>query len=378
MNFTRTGLVLVASLAIGGCSIPDTAAKGPRPLKDTLELYGVRSEVLPSGDGEIVVVPVWGARVMGVMLGGENALWTTPDLPGKDWNKGGWRTWYAPEGHEKGVFWDVGFKNWTCPPQVDNGDYRPIAPPRPGVLAYESSFQVTTNDGTPYSLRFRREIGALANPLAGDPLWDGLKGRVGFAGVAFAHALQNRSRTVIDREIGLWSLVQVRGRGTAIIPVTEGDGSVKKVYRDYYEPIPEDRRALQGGAFTFFLDGSRRYKVGVPADRTGGLVGWLTKFPSGAGLLLVQRFAVDPAAKYIDRPKDAPATNGDPFQCYNHLSGGPEGFSELECHAPSVRLEPDGEQVFPVELFVYRGDAEDLKKVASKLLGVDVGKVKIF
>lgn len=371
---------LLVPLAIVACAATSSGggrAGGDRGrLLDFLKSHAIAHDEVAAGNGSLLVVPAWGARVIGAFFDGDNVFWVPPDLSDpKEWNKGGARTWLAPEGHAKGFFFDKTWApdKWSCPAAIDPGQYQPAEAARAGGLAYANELRALSNDGTPYHLRVTREIGSLPNPVSPDVAPPSVK----YVGFRFAHRLKNLSDRTIHQEIGLWSLIMVKPGGTMVVPVkADAEGGL---YRDnYYERVPPGWITDNWSALTMKVAGPPRYKIGVPAARCRGLTGSITALPDGSWQAIVKRFPWDPHAVYADRPQGEPKSNGDPIQTYNHKEGGAMAFYELECHAPAFTLKPQEEREHPIEILIYRGPEEPIKKIASALFGVNVETLKLY
>ncbi len=338
-------------------------------LKAAAEETGVPLHALAGDGGCAVVVPAWGGRILFLGTGEANTLWTSPDFANNGlWpaNYGGCRSWFSPEGGPKGIYFSADWSDWQCPPAMDPGDYKPVGETNGRRIALENQFQATSNDGTAYHLRMGRtvELGAAPDLPEG----------VACVPIHFAHSYVNLSDRTVDREIDLWHLVQIIPGGTILVPLAAGSD---QPYRDYFEPVPADRVAVQGACLSVAIDGARRYKLGVNQRSAAGAIAYLRTTGDTASLL-VKRFAVDAAGVYADRPEADQERNGDPIQLYNHMTGGPEGFGEIECHAPAVTLAPQARQEFSIELDLLEGPRNAVLEAGSALIDRDLAQVKLF
>ncbi len=340
-----------------------------RGLQEFAAAEGLALHLLAAADGTAVVVPAWGGRVIFLGPGDQNALWTNPDfkLAGQwGWNKGGARSWYSPEGGAKGVYFSADWSDWQCPPAIDPGDYRVLPGADSKHIALENEFKITTNDGSEYHLRLSRSVAVGAAPA--------VAGGVKSVPLTFSHGYKNLSPRTIHQEIDLWHIVQVNPAGTVLAPLRPGRDAP---YRDYFEPVPGARVAVQGGCLSVHLDGAKRYKLGLAAESTTGKIAYFR--PQGdQASMIVKRFTVAADGVYADRPQTEPDANGDPVQLYNHFSGGPEGFGEIECHGPAATLAPGETQDFTIEIVLLEGPREEVLAAGGRLLGVDTSAVKLF
>jgi Family of unknown function (DUF6786) len=340
---------------------PDATPSDRESIRAALDSHTIAFEEMASGDGSLLVVPAMGARLLGAFIDGTNAFWVHPGFAEPaTFGAGGDRTWLAPEGHEKGLFFREG--GWHMPPSLDPGRYEPAAAKSPGFRAWTTRVDTTAADGTRYLLGVTREIGPAPNPLAGADEAAGL--RLRFVGAVVRSRMKNLDQRTVDREIGIWSIVVGKPEATIIVPVRPREAG--DAYRDsYYErPLP-DRLVERDGALALRAQGPPRTKASV-----GPLA-------AGTWQLVVNRFAVDPDGVYVDRPPDLPSANGDAAQVYNAPQPGPLNFFEMEAHAPAEVLKPGQEQEHALEILVYRGPKASILSAATRLLGVPVAKLPL-
>ncbi len=108
-------------------------------------------------------------------------------------------------------------------------------------------------------------------------------------------------------------------------------------------------------------------------------------------ILTAQRFAVDPAGTYLDKPEPpsgAAATgsasgtaalgNGDAAQAYNDPGTGDWAFCEIEAHAPAVELLPGESQAADIEILVARSDEQGMRRILSSELGFGAAAASAF
>lgn len=349
--------------------MPASPGSSMKDLVTYLDANGLESHTLCSEAGSVVVVPAWGGRIEFLGTSDENAIWTPPDfaVQGDDaWNKGGARSWFSPEGGDNGIYFSDDWKTWQCPAQMDPGTYR-VLNASPSRIEMENIFRATSNDGTKYHLAMGRDVELDTAP-------EDIADSVRCVSVHFAHSYKNLGTRTIKKEIDLWHLVQLRPEGTILVPLRAGDA---KPFRNYFEPVPEDRVAVGEHCLSLRIDGARRYKLGVPAERATGHIGYLRNSGETASLIL-KRFDIAPDGTYADRPEAAQNTNGDPIQMYNHLTGGAEAFGEIECHSPASTLQPGHGQVFAIQITLLEGPRDDVLASGSTLLGIDLNDVQIW
>ena len=338
-------------------------------LREFASAEGVEIHELHAGDGTAVVVPAWGGRIMFMGTGEANRLWTHPTLkPEGAWsfNKGGARSWYSPEGGDKGIYFSRDWSEWRCPAQMDPGSYVVAPDAAEDLISMANDFDATTNDGTQYALSMWREIESAERP--------GISAGVRCLPLRFSHSLRNLSERVIEKEIDLWHLVQVPAGGTIIVALNDGP---QQAWRNYFDPIPAERMAEGGAGLCVKIDGELRYKLGVSAERAAGAMGYF--LPQGhEASALVKLFDVEADATYADRPEADQQSNGDPVQLYNHFTGGAQAFGEIECHSPAATLAHGHVYTFVIDLLLLEGPRDTVLHDTCALMGVEVGDVEVF
>lgn len=336
--------------------------------KEDIEFYLFERE---NGNG-FVVVPSFGARIMGAFIEGENLFWTHPDLKK---GQGGQRTWISPEGGDKGFIFKPDWSGNRDFSMLDPGNYKVISCQNNRSIALKNSFRTISNDGKEdYNLELTREMSFAENPLEKDP--DFKNSDLKFLGIDFVHKLKNRGERILDRVIGLWALIQIIPQGTMIVPVEKPS---PEVYRgNYFEPLPPEFVRLNRESISFFVHGSRRYKIGIKPEYAKGSIAYISKNPAGEFYIVMMNFPVDKNAKYPDRPRIEQHTNGDVIQIYSHLEKSPFAFGELECHSPSLYLLPEKEESFRIKIYILKGSKEWIIKAGKKLASDDFDKAYLF
>lgn len=319
-----------------------------------------------------IVVPKFGARIMGIFINGKNYLWNPPDILKA---QGGQRTWMGPEGGDKGFIFRPDWKGNRDFSMLDPGNYELVSYEENKFSSLQNTFKTTSNDGIEdYHFTITREMKATENPLKDDPEFR--KSDLKFSGVDFTHKLKNNGEKTLDRIVGLWCLTNITPQGTMIIPVND---VTEKAYRgNYFEPLPVEYVKANSDSFSFFIHGSRRYKVGIRPQSAKGAVCYLSKTEDGKYYIVMMKFPVYPDDRYADKPRTEQHTNGDAIQIYSHLEKPPFAFGELECHSPSFYLPSGKEESFNIKLYVYSGSLDWILKVGKKLVCPDFNKAYLF
>jgi hypothetical protein len=343
-------------------------------LESLLRASGISWRTVEEGDRWVTVAPALGARIMGAGIGRENAFWVPPSLSTRGWdeggNAGGQRTWIAPEAGPYGFF---SSEQWSVPVALDPGDFREQAA-TPGWLSFRSAFAAHAADGREFPVAITRRM-RLEPP--GDTARNLLR-------IRFQHELENTGASVIPNRVGLWSIIQLPcgEKGTILLRRTQDSGILP---RPYFTGLPPGVLRNTGAVSLLAVAGGRKYKIGIPAAGSAGVVAFLrrTRVPDdGAGwILAAQRFAVDPSGTYLDKPVTAgipAAGNGDAAQAYNDPGIGEMAFCEIEAHAPTATLSPGGNQKVDIDIMVARADEPGMREILSGELGFDAGADDAF
>jgi len=378
--------------AMASCSEQPEQAEAPltppansnQALLNALEGH-TETIILGDSDGpQIVLTPEISARVLGAAIDGandENLMWVDEtvldgsiwDTDPMFWNFGGLRTWTAPE--------DLFFVNaekdadsWFVPKSLDPAPFETVS-----VSATEASFKadmdLPANIGKTYSITIARTIKLLTEPPADSGK---LSSAIEYMGLEKIHSLTNRSDLVIGEDlpyICLWSLLQINPAGTTMVPVKEGVDP-KWAYREYFNPLG-DRLSIADNIISIKIDGKYRLKIGIRPEAAGEGLAYLRDNEDGTGILFIKEFPVDPEGIYVDKPWGKPSDYGDAIELYND-DGNMGGFTEIECHGPAQRLEKGASQSHTLTLHMFRGPLEELKAVASSVLGTDLSNAVYY
>ncbi len=336
--------------------------------KENIEFYIFEKE---KGTG-FIVVPSFGARIIGAFIDEENLFWTRPEIKK---GQGGQRTWISPEGGDKGFIFKPDWSGNRDFPMLDPGNYKVISYEKNKFISLKNSFTTISNDGKEnYNLELTREIGFTDTPLEKDPEFK--NSDLKFLSIDFTHKLKNNGEKILDRIIGLWCLIQIIPQGTMVVPVKEPS---QKAYRgNYFEPLPPEYVKLNSDSISFFVHGSKRYKIGISPEYAKGVIAYVSKNLKNEFYIVMMSFHVTSEAKYPDRPKSEQDTNGDAIQIYSHLEEPPLAFGELECHSPSLYLPPQKEEAFRIKIYILKGSKEWILKAGKKLVSSDFEKAYLF
>ncbi|MFB0566691.1 MAG: DUF6786 family protein, partial [Candidatus Aminicenantaceae bacterium] len=285
-----------------------------KTIIETLEKNNIKYYLFTNSQGnKFLVVPKFGARILAVSVEGENLFWTHPDILK---GQGGQRSWISPEGGVKGFIFKPDWSGNRDFSMMDPGNYNVGLYNENEYLVLTNTFKTTSNDREEnYDLTLTREFKHEEDPLKEEPEFKNLKYQ--YLGIDFVHKLINNSKKSLDRILGLWCLIQIPPKGTMIVPVHDVE---RPVWRGaYFEPVPEDYVKKNPDSFSFYIHGSRRYKVGIRPESAQGVICYVSKVKDDEASLVFMIFPVKPEARYVDRPKTEQETNGDAVQLYSHL-----------------------------------------------------------
>jgi hypothetical protein len=287
-------------------------------------------------------------------------------------NAGGERTWIAPETGPRGFFAGTDVSRWRVPAELDPGNYAEV-PDSEEWRSWRTELTAHAADGASFPIAITRSV-RIGQRQPRDP--------AGVLRLELRTTLHNVGPAAIDRRLGLWNIVQVPSAlpGTILIPLASNGKAA--ALRPYFVDLP--RGVLRADKDILYLKahGGARYKVGLPAASCAGCIAHLR--PSRAGSeerFVCLRFTVDAAETYLDKPKHDPrseAENGDPLQAYNDPGREECAFSEIEAHAPTVRLAPAESQSFLMEMFLATAPAAGMTELAEMLLSRPLDRTLLF
>jgi hypothetical protein len=273
-------------------------------LVGLLERTGIAYESFESGSRWMIVAPALAARIMGAGVGEENAFWVSTEISTLGWgeggNAGGQRSWLAPEAGPAGFFFSPDGSRWGVPLELDPGSYSPV-PEKGEWRGYRSAFTARAASGERYPIVLTRSMRILEGTDAG------LRGSA--LSIRFRHELTNAGTAIIDRRIGLWSILQLPcgEPGTVLFGLRAEPADAAAPLRPYFSSLPEGIAGYSGNLAWMRAGGGRKYKVGLPGAYSAGTVAFLRRSrvrraDDKTFLLTALSFNVDAAAAYLDKP----------------------------------------------------------------------------
>jgi hypothetical protein len=342
----------------------------------TLSAVGKPTELYQTGDGTRLLILPYGGRILGVFApdSEENFLWTNPALKSvesartyyanDDWqNSGGDRTWLAPEvDFFFPAFPNVDIAGYWQPRALDPGNYK-VAKTASGVKLTNRLSLEGFRSKKRAELEITKSVASAPNPLRHDVAIE--TGAVEYAGHTLLTSLKILGSNPQDAPlVGLWSLTQMPHQGELLIPTY-----FKSEPRIYFGLVdaPPDELVVGEHLIRFKMRAAGEHKIGVRALATTGRIGYT--YPTGSRrALIVRNFAVNPSGEYADVPWTEPEDRGYSTQACS-VSSKWGMFSELEYHVPAI----GGEMGLGLiedrsQLWAFRGAAQDIAKIARKLL----------
>ncbi len=344
-------------------------------LRNTLLGAGESNFTWQFEDGSEVLLLPHGGRILGLYPpgGGENFFWTHPDLEdpksaqrlfsSADWhNPGGDRTWLAPE---IDFFYPDYPKldRYVQPRALDAARYEVHSTGLAPVLRNTFRARLFRFD-TEAELMIEKEIWGAPNPLRYER---GFSGGLSYAGYTLRTSLKVLEARGTEARVGLWNLLQLPHKGELVVPVF-----ARPEPRVYFGNVGPEDLSVSEGLVVWRMRASGEHKIGIKAASTAGRAGYLY----GAGErwnLVVRNFGVNPSGEYVDVPAQEPRELGYVFQACS-IDSALGAFSELEYHAPAIRVAPEARSEDVSQLWAFRGSLEALEPVAAALLGYRRGE----
>lgn len=350
---------------------------------------------LRNANSAITIVPSWQARVMTSTAEGDHGFsfgWINRNLiasgklvPHINPFGGEERLWLGPEGGQFSIFFSKGksfvYDNWQTPAFLDTTPFQLISSTDSSAL-FGNDISTENYSGTVLKLRIEREITLLSEKEIHNLIHVDLKS-IKCVVYRSDNKLINKGEVKWERKTGLlsiWMLGMFNPSPSVIIviPVKPGDEQIigPKVNDNYFGKISGDRLKVSDDHIFFKADGKNRGKIGIPPLRATGVMG---SFDSDNRILtlLICRLP-DGKKDYVNSSWQIQENpfSGDALNSYNDgpLADGSQmgPFYELETSSPAADLKP-GESLSHIQYTLHlTGEAQELDKVARKVLGVSL------
>lgn len=344
-------------------------------ILETFDYCGLKYERLSVGDGWEIVITEHGGHVFGPFSDSypEGLFWIPasagePDefkslVDQKIWNIGGDRVWIAPE-----IQFNISDRSrfretLNTPKTIDPGSFAMTREEDRVFLSQEldlTSYNTVTGN---IHLAFSRMIHRAENPLRKLPACGQLMQSVSYCGFEQVLDLQGTSAEDIYAET--WDLLQIRPKGTLFIPMyTPLRGT------DHYEPAGDHEYVTERGV-CLRITGDSRYKIAYKSAVLTGRFGYLADSDGGQSALIIINYPNNPSAMYSEEPPLIEGDTGYSIHIYND-DGNSGGFAEMECNLQTIGR-PTGisRSIDRLTKWIFTGDTEQLRQIASVLLGYD-------
>ena len=358
----------------------------------------VETVELGGGDGPgLVIVPKYQGRVMTSTFDaskGDGIGWINYDVVAKGEFTphmtvfgGEDRIWLGPEGGQFSIYFPKGAEQdlnaWQTPLIVDTIAYDTVSQ-GPNEAVFSKSGSVTNFSGTEFKFEIQRAVELLHNDGIVASLGVDVPADVKSVAYESRNTLKNTGDKAWTKESGLlsvWILSQYKySKTTNVVAPYEAGAKGKVVTDDYFGKVPPERLKDMKGYLVFKCDGEYRSKIGLPPQRSKGVIGsW---DPARSLLTIVQ----------YNKPKDTDYVNSkwgkhqdDPFagDALNSYNDGPPTpgakplgpFYEVESSSPALALKPGQSYTHIHRTFHFTGPKESLQKIATAVLGVNLDDV---
>jgi len=337
-----------------------SAVVGKEQLIDSLK--DVSKVIELKNDTGSVIISEYGARILGVFIGGrQNPFWVNNSpreiIMNRDWRIGGNRLWVSPE---RNFFYKKpeSFEDWFCQVQLDPGNWKIVDSNEKSVTLEEDAVIEDFMNKTKVSLSLSRQIVICETSVKG---LDCIQLRV-------REALTVRNGVIGG--LNLWSITQVRpGKaGTVIVPTRPKAQPVH-----YFDAIPKSRLRVSRNHISFKIDGTAVYKLGVmPEDMPNpGCSSILYYVEHGRNevFLVSMRTLMAPESQEecLDVAKSNPQG---PRGCVQSYNSGPDlCFGEMELHfKPAVKIGNTWASYADYYIEVFAGSRGKILRVLRKVI----------
>jgi hypothetical protein len=285
--------------------------------------------------------------------------------------------------------------HYRTPPALNEGAWTVLSRPGEPAVRMMQSMELQNASGTRFELDAARDVRLLSaddfRKLFG-PAAAEIMGRAGSKTVGFetATTITNRGPDFAKQNglVSIWILGQMNASPQTVVIVPYKPGAEAElgpvVKSDYCGPLPADRLKILPEAVLFRADSRFRSKIGTSQRRARNVLGSID-FASGV-LTLVEFTMPDDPAKHIYLNNMCELPQAEPFQgdVANSYNDGPKqgggdpygAFYEIETVSPALELKT-GQSLKHCHRTVHvQADAETLRALAQKTLGVDLDLVR--
>lgn len=408
----RVLVILLAMTILGSCNndkkkpedVGDQASKFIKGTfgydLDFLKQYHKDLIVLGDENSQVIIAPAYQGRVMTSTADGDKCPsfgWINHDLIAskkiaEHMNAVGGeeRFWLGPEGGQFSIYFKKGtefkFDNWYVPKEIDSEPFD-LASSTKKEAIFKKQMHLENYSGNKFDLTVDRIIRFLDIRSINLALGINVPENVKVVGFESDNSITNNGTTVWNKNTGMlsiWilSMMNASDQTTVAIPYKQGDSAQlgKIVTDDYFGKVPVDRLHVENGMILLKADANHRSKIGISPKRALPIA---ASYDAVNNVLTIVQFTLhEGVSDYVNslwKLQDDPF-NGDAVNAYND---GPIDttqmgkFYEIESSSPAAALAPGYSMQHIHRVIHLKGTKEDLDKVAMKLLGISVDKIKL-
>ena len=353
-----------------------------------------------SAGAQVIVAPAYQGRVMTSTADGDIGLsfgWINHELiaSGKTTAHmsafgGEERFWLGPEGGQFSIYFQKGaefkFENWFVPKEIDTEPFDLISSTKTEA-SFRKEMHLENYSGNKFDLTVDRTVHFLDIPSINSALGIAVPENVKAVAFETDNRITNTGVNTWDKKTGalsIWilSMLNASEQTTVAVPYRPGDAAElgKIVTDDYFGKVAADRLRVDSGLVLFKADANYRSKIGLSPKRALPVV---ASYDAINHALTIAQFTLPAGAtEYVNslwKMQDDPFA-GDAVNSYNDgpidsLQMGK--FYEIESSSPAAMLAP-GKSLQHIHRTIHlKGSKEDLDKIALKVLGVTVDRMKL-
>lgn len=367
---------------------------------DFLKHYQKDIIVLGDSNSQLIIAPAYQGRVMTSTADGTKGSsfgWINHDLietqkPAPHMNAVGGeeRFWLGPEGGQFSIYFKKGvefkFDNWFVPKEIDTEPFDLVSSTNKEAI-FKKQMHLENYSGNKFDLTVDRIIRYLDRNAIRNALNTDIPESIKVVGFESDNSITNNGVNAWDKNTGMlsiWilSMMNAGDQTTVAIPYKQGDTLHlgKIVTDDYFGKVPEERLKVDSGLILFKADSHHRSKIGIPPKRALPVAG---SYDPVNNVLSIAQFTLhENVTDYVNSlwKIQADPFSGDAVNAYNdgQIDTKQMGnFYEIESSSPAAGLTPGSSMQHVHRIIHLKGTKEDLDKIAIKILGAGVDKIRL-
>lgn len=393
--------LLTLTLVLTACQSATTADKSSSVKKMADDTYaadkaflGQHTAVveLTSGNAKVIIVPKYQARVMTSTCQGDSGQsfgWInyalidsgkyTPHINafgGED------RFWMGPEGGQFALYFKKNdpfdLAHWQTPAVLDTVTYTMTSRSAKSA-SFEKSFSIQNYADTRFNVTVGRQITLLDKKEVEQLLTISIPS-VDCVGYLSANSIYNNGDQWKKNKgvLSIWLLSMMRASDETTVMIPYKNGGAKQVVDNYFGKVPAERLIKTDSVLYFKADAQFRSKIGIPPAIVKTLIG---SYDNLHNVLTVIKVDYKGDASYVNSAWEIQKEpyKGDVINAYNdgpnNLGSRLGSFYEMETSSPALEVPSRGKLEHKKYIFHFAGKKEDLNKISTRLLGVDLFKL---